>query len=349
MAGSELRALRIERRERHRRADRLHRARDPRLPARDPARGRDRLAARRPLGPGFADRSARACSRSASKRVGLDRVVSVHAVGNDPSGNVMRKIGMHLDRETVHPANGRAVRVYAIDRPSTLTHTSAAPPARRRADRVEPRMHRQPVGERRNGNCSSDAACLRSRAQRFAQARVRAELEVRVAVARIVARAGRRRQREIVGHREQAPARLGRRTTRRRTRSRACRRCRHDGQADTPGVHDAAVCCITISSSRRDVIRDDERVFGTDRRATVGSVALTLATSPSHVRTWSTTCEPDAPSQPPPRRVEPPLRERAPRDRRRAARTARRSRAGSPIRPSAIARGVARSGAHRNS
>jgi hypothetical protein len=45
--------------------------------------------------------------------------VSIHAEGNDPSGNVMRKIEMQLDRETTHPASGRAVRVYAIDRPST--------------------------------------------------------------------------------------------------------------------------------------------------------------------------------------------------------------------------------------
>jgi RimJ/RimL family protein N-acetyltransferase len=68
---------------------------------------------------GFATEAARAALAFAWDPVGLDRVVSVHAVGNDPSGNVMQKIGMHLDRETVHPKNGRAVRVYAIDRPIT--------------------------------------------------------------------------------------------------------------------------------------------------------------------------------------------------------------------------------------
>ncbi len=70
-------------------------------------------------GQGFATEAARAALAFAWDPVGLDRVVSVHAVGNDPSGNVMQKIGMHLDRETVHPRNGRAVRVYAIDRPTT--------------------------------------------------------------------------------------------------------------------------------------------------------------------------------------------------------------------------------------
>jgi RimJ/RimL family protein N-acetyltransferase len=69
-------------------------------------------------GQGFATEAARAALAFAWDPVGLDRVVSVHAVGNDPSGNVMQKIGMQLDRETVHPRNGRAVRVYAIDRPA---------------------------------------------------------------------------------------------------------------------------------------------------------------------------------------------------------------------------------------
>ena len=68
---------------------------------------------------GFATEAARAALAFAWDPVGLDRVVSVHVVGNDPSGNVMQKLGMRLDRETVHPTNGRPVRVYAIDRPAT--------------------------------------------------------------------------------------------------------------------------------------------------------------------------------------------------------------------------------------
>jgi len=69
-------------------------------------------------GQGYATEGARAALAFGFDRVGLDRIVSVHAVGNDPSGNVMQKIGMHLDRETIHPRTGRAVRVYAIDRPT---------------------------------------------------------------------------------------------------------------------------------------------------------------------------------------------------------------------------------------
>lgn len=68
---------------------------------------------------GYATEAARAALDFAWDPVGLDRVVSVHAVGNDASGNVMQKLGMRLDRETVHPKNGRAVRVYVIDRAAT--------------------------------------------------------------------------------------------------------------------------------------------------------------------------------------------------------------------------------------
>jgi len=68
-------------------------------------------------GKGYATEGARAVLAFGFDELDLERIVSVHAVGNDPSGNVMRKIGMHLDRETTHPRTGRAVRVYAIERP----------------------------------------------------------------------------------------------------------------------------------------------------------------------------------------------------------------------------------------
>ena len=68
---------------------------------------------------GYATESARAALAFGFDQARLERIVSVHIVGNDASGHIMRKIGMHLERETTHPGNGRAVRVYAIDRPVT--------------------------------------------------------------------------------------------------------------------------------------------------------------------------------------------------------------------------------------
>jgi len=74
--------------------------------------------ARAHWGRGYATEAARAVLTFALDRVGLDRIVSAHAVGNEASANVMRKIGMHLERETIHPGNGRGVRVYEITRPA---------------------------------------------------------------------------------------------------------------------------------------------------------------------------------------------------------------------------------------
>ena len=70
-------------------------------------------------GCGYATEAARAVLAFGFDMVDLERIVSVHAVGNEASGNVMRKIGMHFDREATHPASGRAVCVYAIDRPAS--------------------------------------------------------------------------------------------------------------------------------------------------------------------------------------------------------------------------------------
>ncbi|SCL14582.1 Protein N-acetyltransferase, RimJ/RimL family [Micromonospora nigra] len=74
--------------------------------------------ARRHWGRGLATEAARAVLDHAFGTLALDRLVSVHQIGNDASERVMRKLGMHLDRDTVDPATGRFLRVYAIDRPS---------------------------------------------------------------------------------------------------------------------------------------------------------------------------------------------------------------------------------------
>jgi RimJ/RimL family protein N-acetyltransferase len=67
-------------------------------------------------GQGFATEAARAALRFAFTDRGLDRIVSVHQIGNVASERVMRKLGMRVDRETAHPAYGLPLRVYAITR-----------------------------------------------------------------------------------------------------------------------------------------------------------------------------------------------------------------------------------------
>ncbi|WP_426593364.1 GNAT family N-acetyltransferase [Cellulomonas sp. McL0617] len=72
--------------------------------------------ARGAWGRGLATEGARAVLAFAFDDAGLDRVVSVCHVENTASERVMTKLGMHLDRDTVVPASGVPVHVYAIDR-----------------------------------------------------------------------------------------------------------------------------------------------------------------------------------------------------------------------------------------
>ncbi len=67
-------------------------------------------------GRGLATEAARAVLHHAFTVQGHDRIVSVHQVGNVASERIMQKLGMRLDRETVHASVGRAVKVYAITR-----------------------------------------------------------------------------------------------------------------------------------------------------------------------------------------------------------------------------------------
>ncbi|MBA5776887.1 GNAT family N-acetyltransferase [Stappia sp. F7233] len=67
-------------------------------------------------GKGLATEGARAALDFGMTEGGLQRVISLHQVGNEASGRVMQKIGMQFLRETVEPDTGRMVRVYEIVR-----------------------------------------------------------------------------------------------------------------------------------------------------------------------------------------------------------------------------------------
>lgn len=70
--------------------------------------------ARNAWGRGYATEAARASLDFGLRVLRLDRIVSIHEIGNDASGRIMQKIGMTFERETV--AFGRPVRVYEIIR-----------------------------------------------------------------------------------------------------------------------------------------------------------------------------------------------------------------------------------------
>ncbi|MFE3166076.1 GNAT family N-acetyltransferase [Streptomyces sp. NPDC059224] len=66
-------------------------------------------------GQGYASEAAHATLEFALQDRGLDRVVSIIRAGDDASESVIRKLGMALERETVHPVHGYPLRVHAID------------------------------------------------------------------------------------------------------------------------------------------------------------------------------------------------------------------------------------------
>ncbi len=68
----------------------------------------------RPMwGKGLATEAAKAALSFGFDHAGLDRIVSIHQIGNDASARVMTKIGMDFDHETVDPTCNRPLRIYA--------------------------------------------------------------------------------------------------------------------------------------------------------------------------------------------------------------------------------------------
>jgi RimJ/RimL family protein N-acetyltransferase len=72
--------------------------------------------ARSAWGKGLATEGARAALAFGFGRRELDRIVSIHQGGNVASEKLMQKLGMRLERETVHPTWKRPIRVYDINR-----------------------------------------------------------------------------------------------------------------------------------------------------------------------------------------------------------------------------------------
>ncbi|MFK0150576.1 GNAT family N-acetyltransferase [Streptomyces sp. NPDC090493] len=66
-------------------------------------------------GQGYASEAAHATLEFALQDRGLDRVISISRVGDGASENVIRKLGMVPERETVHPVYAHPLRVHSID------------------------------------------------------------------------------------------------------------------------------------------------------------------------------------------------------------------------------------------
>src|SRR6478609_2168323 len=83
--------------------------------------------ARSEWGRGYATEAAIATRDFAFDAVGLDRLVSVARHENLASTGVMRKLGMTLERATVHPVHGVAVVVYELPKSASTAAAARRP------------------------------------------------------------------------------------------------------------------------------------------------------------------------------------------------------------------------------
>ncbi len=83
--------------------------------------------ARPEWGRGYATEGAVAARDFAFERLGLDRLVSVAHAANDASTGVMRKLGMTLERSTIHPTHGATVVVYELARSASTAAAARRP------------------------------------------------------------------------------------------------------------------------------------------------------------------------------------------------------------------------------
>ncbi len=251
---------------------------------------------------------------------------------------------------------GNPVRHRAISWRPPLDGCSRSVSARGRADGVEDLHVGEAVGEGRDRDRGRRRGAVDAGAQRLAQPRVRAELEVGEAVRADRPTAGGAGSRRSAGTGSD-PASAARRRSRRRSPS-------SPSVPSVPATHghpddvrrprrgrllQDAVDADCIVNRTTNVSSAHVRARG-HRRQRRARPSRTRRTS---TRSWSTTCDPDAPSHPPPRAASNHQSGvRARRDRRRAGRTARACTVrGSPIMPlgDRARASVARSGAHRNS
>ncbi|MFG2142301.1 GNAT family N-acetyltransferase [Streptomyces sp. NPDC048650] len=66
-------------------------------------------------GQGYASEAAQAVLEFALQDRGLDRVIAINRLGHEASDNVLRKLGMAVERETTDAEYGHALTVHSID------------------------------------------------------------------------------------------------------------------------------------------------------------------------------------------------------------------------------------------
>jgi len=65
-------------------------------------------------GKGYATEASAASLDYGFDTAGLERIIAIYHIENERSGLVMQRLGMKIERDTVHPESGDALRVYEI-------------------------------------------------------------------------------------------------------------------------------------------------------------------------------------------------------------------------------------------
>jgi RimJ/RimL family protein N-acetyltransferase len=84
---------------------------------------------RRHWGKGYATEGGREALRFGFDDLRLDRIVSIRHRDNDASRRVMKRLGMPLERETVHPILGVPLAVHALSEDAWRSARRPAPPS----------------------------------------------------------------------------------------------------------------------------------------------------------------------------------------------------------------------------
>lgn len=67
-------------------------------------------------GKGYATEAGRAALSYGFDTLSCERIIAIYDIENARSGAVMERLGMHVERDTLHPEQGVTLRVYELQR-----------------------------------------------------------------------------------------------------------------------------------------------------------------------------------------------------------------------------------------
>src|SRR5206468_8264253 len=79
-------------------------------------------------GKGYATEAGRATFEYGFTTLNCDRIIAIYHIENSRSGRVMERLGMHVERDTIHPDQGLPLRVFELGRDEWRARQADVPP-----------------------------------------------------------------------------------------------------------------------------------------------------------------------------------------------------------------------------